>query len=109
MKVPLRRLMAGEQVPRWYRVAYWDVPYQETVCCPVGLHLLVRLCRRLWEWSYAYRPSWMESLLSEAWHRGVQQEREYHEHLTSQLERSYQELVDKHIKLQERVDANQAT
>jgi hypothetical protein len=53
----------GQLVPVTHRVAYLDVYRGSAVALPVGLHWPVRWARRLWEWSFRYRPSALERLL----------------------------------------------
>lgn len=47
----------GTEFPKWHRVAYLKYNCAVTVLYPIGIHLLVRWKRRLWEWSLRYRPS----------------------------------------------------
>jgi len=56
------RIACGEMIPRGYSVAYWDHPRGGAVVFPFGVHYLVMLCRRVWQWSFWYRPSWIERL-----------------------------------------------
>ncbi len=57
----LRRSSICETIPPWFRFAYMDIFVDEMVIAPIGIHLLVRLYRRIWEWSYRYKPSKFES------------------------------------------------
>lgn len=56
----------GEMMPRGYRIAYMDHMRRRDVCYPIGIHLIARLIRRIHEWSYRYRPSAMERMVSKA-------------------------------------------
>jgi hypothetical protein len=53
-------------MPRGYRVAYMDHMTRTDALYPIGIHLVVRFFRRLNEWSYHYRPSAMEKMVSKA-------------------------------------------
>lgn len=64
----------GVKMPVGYRVAYLRYDTNTFVLCPIGLHLLVRWVRRVWEWSFQYRPSAFERAMDriryEAFHSG---------------------------------------
>jgi len=68
--LPWRRRYEGETCPRGYRVAYIDFCRQEDICCPFGLHWIVRFFRRLWELSFWYRPSALERLAIDSYCEG---------------------------------------
>lgn len=64
---------------KWYRVAYY-LPYKDYyVLYPIGLHLIVRFVRRLWEWSFYYKLSKLESMLEERYETGRLDERRQQE------------------------------
>lgn len=67
MKIYLRQ---GEVIPSTHRVAYYDFLRDFAICYPVGIHLLVRLARRIWEWSFKYSPSKMEMKMREQYKNG---------------------------------------
>lgn len=67
MKVLLRQ---GEIIPKTYRVAYYDFTGDFAICYPAGIHLLVRLARRIWEWSFKYNPSKLEMQMREQYKNG---------------------------------------
>lgn len=50
----------GEQTPAYYRIAWYDWFEYRGVAYPIGIHLMMKLLRRLWEWSHQYRPSKIE-------------------------------------------------
>lgn len=52
-----------ERIPRFRRVAYYDVVYGCAHVYPIGIHLLVMLFRRFYELTYFYNPSKLERLL----------------------------------------------
>jgi hypothetical protein len=60
----------GERMPPGYRTAYIDFCRQEDVCCPIGLHWIVRFFRRLWELSFYYNPSALERLSMDCFYAG---------------------------------------
>ncbi len=66
----IRRVNECERIPSWHRIAYYDVMRRQSVCLPIGLHLIARAIRRIWEWSHAYRPSRLEKMLIEAKRKG---------------------------------------
>ena len=47
----------GTPLDRWYRVAYLSQSRAVSVCYPIGIHWVIRVGRRVWEWSLHYRPS----------------------------------------------------
>lgn len=59
----VRRRCGDQMSPPGFRVAYFDLCRNEIICCPVGLHLVVMLFRRLWELSFWCKPSRMERLM----------------------------------------------
>src|SRR5690606_18860978 len=56
----------GDAIPWGYRIAYRDVLSWHAVAYPIGIHLIARLVRRVWELSFRYRPSALENLISKA-------------------------------------------
>lgn len=91
MRITLeQRRFCGMQTPRFYRVAYscWD----HDVCYPLGIHLLVRAGRRIWEWSHHYRHSAFERRIRQAYLFGRQSAQEDLERLTR---RRMQETLDR--------------
>ncbi len=77
MIISERRVMEGEQIPTGYRIAYRERIWGDTICYPIGVHLLARWVRRIWEQSFRYRPSKFEAILAEvareAYKKGVAQ------------------------------------
>src|ERR1017187_9812205 len=57
VKITKSARLCGQPVPWGYRVAWYDSTGQAEVCYPIGIHLLYRLARRFWEWSFSYRQS----------------------------------------------------
>lgn len=70
----IRRISEGDLIPSWYRVAYSDCTSMRFVCAPIGLHWIIRLGRRIWEWSLRYQPSRLEGMLHTQFQRGVRAE-----------------------------------
>jgi hypothetical protein len=66
MRLTRHQLHDGEQIPRLYRIAYIDLCTQAAICYPIGWHLVMRLFRRIWEWSFVYSESRLETLVLEA-------------------------------------------
>lgn len=60
-----REVLQGSRIPPWHRIAYRDFFRDCAVAYPIGLHIVVKLCRRVWEWSYRYRPSRLEQMLAD--------------------------------------------
>lgn len=56
-------IAAGERLPRGYRIAYLDFMRGRAAAYPIGIHLIVRLARRLWEATFRYSPSRLEKLM----------------------------------------------
>ena len=61
-----REVLPGARIPPWHRIAYRDFGLDCAIAYPIGLHVVVKLCRRVWEWSYRYWPSRLEQLHSKA-------------------------------------------
>ena len=55
-----REVLHGAPIPPWHRIAYRDCAQLCAVAYPIGLHLVMRFFRRVWEWSYRYKPSRLE-------------------------------------------------
>lgn len=70
MRLSEQQLKDGERMPRWYRMAYFSWSDRCYIVAPIGIHLLVRIKRRLWEWSFIYRPSRLEVQMRAAVHTG---------------------------------------
>lgn len=70
----LKRCPEGSYLPTGYRFAYPEWPRRAAICAPIGLHLVVMLLRRAWEWSY-WRPgaSARDSELADAHSLGRQE------------------------------------
>jgi hypothetical protein len=64
--IPRRQILAGQCMPRGYRMAFYDPRLQVGYACPIGIHWIVRFFRRCWEHSFAYTESRFERLLYEA-------------------------------------------
>lgn len=73
-----RRLM-GECTPRFYRVAWFDFMRGYDVCYPIGIHLIARGIRRLWEWSHRYNESKLELLVCDATGKALERDRKCRE------------------------------
>jgi hypothetical protein len=56
---------AGERLPWWQAIAYWDFDRQVAVAFPLGLHFIVRCCRTFWFWMHAC--TWPESKWDAGW------------------------------------------
>lgn len=61
-----REVLHGARIPPWHRIAYRDFVLDCAIAYPIGLHLVVKLCRRVWEWSYRYTPSRQDRLHSKS-------------------------------------------
>jgi hypothetical protein len=70
----IRVVRFADECPRFHRPAYWRYAGGayggEHVCAWPGLHWVLRLGRRLWEWSWRYRYSRFEQMLAEAHENG---------------------------------------
>ena len=44
-----REVLQGARIPPWHRIAYRDFFRDCAVAYPIGLHIVVKLCRRVWE------------------------------------------------------------
>jgi hypothetical protein len=55
------QLAVGYALPPWCRVAYRDESRNSSVAYLIGLHFIMRLLRRVWEWSWEYRTSAFET------------------------------------------------
>lgn len=64
------RTRMGEYMPRFHRLAYDDWTQRRGVTALIGLHLLIRWCHRIWEWSFDYRPSDFEAKIADAFNAG---------------------------------------
>jgi hypothetical protein len=60
----------GEIRPVGYRAAYANFASFSFACYPIGLHLIFRLKRRIWEWSCRYSPSKFEKMQRRAFMEG---------------------------------------
>jgi hypothetical protein len=73
----------------YHRTAYFDVVRRQDRTAIIGLHLIVRLCRRIWEWSYCYRESNLENLLNDAFCKGSCSRNREIEELRDNYDRGY--------------------
>ena len=60
----------GEIRPKYYRASYANFSSFSYACYPIGLHLLFRLKRRIWEWSCRYNSSKYEQAIRRAYMEG---------------------------------------
>lgn len=60
----------GEELPRFYGLAYWDVIKDETVCCPIPLNWIVWLIRETWIRICITPPSKKDGWAKEWWQKG---------------------------------------
>lgn len=60
-----RPINAGTLIPTLYRIARRDERTNISYCYPIGIHLLFKYPRRLWMWSFRFRPSAMERHIEE--------------------------------------------
>lgn len=98
IKATGRPLSYGMIIPLFYRVAYRDERTNVSYCYPIGIHLLVKYPRRLWFWSFRWRPSGME--------KHIESE------VSKRTKNRFDELekrIDSFIELQERVKTSIST
>lgn len=67
------------RLPTGYRIAFYDLYSLRAVAYPIGLHLVAKFVRRIWEWSLRYRFSKMELFVDERVHEAVIEERSFWE------------------------------
>lgn len=60
--VRTRRDMLGQEMPRGYRIGYYDVIRQVAYLFPVGIHWLVGLAIRVWDLTFLCSESKREKL-----------------------------------------------
>lgn len=99
-----KRLM-GERMPRGYRTAWYNYDMQFDACYPIGIHLIARWIHRIWEWTYLYNPSKLESLLIEAANKARRSERAYadaHLHRVVEQEQATRRMLE--LRLTEMVE-----
>lgn len=51
-----RYVTEGEAYPFGYRFAWFDFPMHRKVAYPLGLNFLMAWGRRIWGWTWKYRP-----------------------------------------------------
>jgi len=56
----------GNKIHPWYRISYLDYSLNRAVIAPIGIHLIVRLVHRIWEWSWMYKYSKHEIMIDSA-------------------------------------------
>jgi hypothetical protein len=61
---------AGDVIPDWYGISYYDYTKNTAVCYLFGLHLLVRWGNSLYWWLVWKRPSRRENDLEQAYNLG---------------------------------------
>lgn len=59
-----KRIMYGERIPDYHRVAYYDCLTAYGYAYPIGLHIIVKWIRRFWEWSLIYNCSRLETYVT---------------------------------------------
>lgn len=70
------RIKIKEDVPRFYRRAWLDAPEGQFVCLPIGIHWVVKTFYRLWHWTQRYDASDLEIKELEAYHRGIEDQKD---------------------------------
>ena len=69
-------VQAGERLPWWMGLAYWEWQRPVAVCCVMPCHLLLRWGRDLYVWLKAtHRPDWWASELEAARQTGYEEGR----------------------------------
>jgi hypothetical protein len=69
-----REVLEGEIIPTGYRIAWWDWSRNVSHAYPIGLHLVVALGRRLWEWSYRIvQPTALEQRIRRERHEAYEE------------------------------------
>lgn len=61
-----RQVCAGDTIPNWYGISYYDYAKNTAVCYPFGVHLLVRWGHSLYWWLVWKRPSRRENDIQHA-------------------------------------------
>lgn len=101
--------MNGECIPRFYRIAYLDLCSFCYTCYPIGIHLIARIVRRIWEWSFCYRSSRIERIVE----RAIAKERSesYQRGLAHGMSECFRELawIQSESSAQQHHDAEQTT
>lgn len=54
------------KAPKLYRLSYFDCERSRYVLYPIGIHWIVMVARRVWEWSFYSKPSKLEKLVRQA-------------------------------------------
>ncbi len=74
MKIQVRRIVGqGERIPFGFAVAYLDYASFTASAYPVGLHLIVKVARRLYFGLLRYKPTDWESREAQAHQAGYNQ------------------------------------
>jgi hypothetical protein len=82
------------QIPRGWRVAYFDYFSNAVILYPVGVHLVVMLARRLWELSYRCKASRLERLMEAVRRKAVEEDRAGRNYPDWDIRRTFKALED---------------
>lgn len=61
------------KMPRFYRLSHQAIGRPYAYAYPIGLHLIVRWCKRLYEFSYRYNGSKLERLENKVYGQGYRE------------------------------------
>lgn len=84
-KIMDEQVAAGYKVRWWKRIAYYNIDEQCAIAYPIGIHLLARWIRRIYEWSFKYKKSKFEKMLDKSFYQGRESGREHHQALFDRM------------------------
>lgn len=71
-----RYVQQGEMSPKGFAVAWMDYPWNRAVAYPIGLHVVIKMARRLWFHFVVYQPTWMEKERAIMYQQGLKDGRD---------------------------------